>query len=142
MNTQADETTGRANETGTPGTTQSTAQDTKQSSTGATTQATTQTTGAAGAKKRTWVEEVEVAGRGLVERIEALLQENSAKRVLIKRGGKELLSVPLTLGVVAGGILTLAAPLLAALGALAALVGKVKLEVVREAAERGEPPTR
>jgi hypothetical protein len=33
---------------------------------------------------------------------------------------------------VAGGIITLAAPLLAALGALAALVTRVKLEVVRE----------
>lgn len=84
--------------------------------------------------KRTWVEEIEVAGHELVERVERLLQESSTKRVVIRtQDGKELMSVPLTFGVVAGGILTLGAPLLAALGAAAALVSKVKLEVIREA---------
>lgn len=92
-----------------------------------------------GTKKRTWVEEVEVAGNQLVDRVKELVQESSTKRAIIKtQDGKELMSVPLTFGVVAGGILTLGAPLLAALGAVAALVSKVKLEVVRE--EDG-PPT-
>jgi hypothetical protein len=90
-------------------------------------------------KKRTWVEEVEVAGNQLVDRVKELVQESSTKRAIIKtQDGKELMSVPLTFGVVAGGILTLGAQLLAALGAVAALVSKVKLEVVRE--EDG-PPT-
>ena len=51
--------------------------------------------------------------------------------------------MPLTFGVVVGGILTLGVPLLAALGAAAALVSKVTLEVVREEddpAEQAEPP--
>lgn len=92
-----------------------------------------------GTKKRTWVEEVEVAGDQLVDRVKELVRESSTKRAIIKtQDGKELMSVPLTFGVVAGGILTLGAPLLAALGAVAALVSKVKLEVVRE--EDG-PPT-
>ena len=42
-----------------------------------------------------------------------------------------LLEVPLTTGVVAGGIVTLVAPVLAALGAMAALLTKVKFEIVR-----------
>lgn len=84
--------------------------------------------------KRTWVEEVEVAGHELVDRVEQLLQEGRTKRVVIRtQDGRELMSVPLTFGVVAGGILTLGAPLLAALGAAAALLSKVRLEVVREA---------
>ena len=71
-------------------------------------------------KKRRWVEEIEVTGNRLVERVEELLQESSTKRVVIKsQEGKELMSVPLTFGMVAGGILTLGAPLLAALGAAA-----------------------
>jgi hypothetical protein len=42
-----------------------------------------------------------------------------------------LLEVPLTAGVVVGGAVTIVAPVLAALGALAALLTHVKVEVVR-----------
>jgi len=40
--------------------------------------------------------------------------------------------VPLTSGVVVGGAVTIVAPVLAALGALAALLTHLKVEVVRE----------
>lgn len=84
-------------------------------------------------KKRTFVEEVEVAGNQLVDRIRELIDDSNTRRVIIRNlEGKELMSLPLTFGVVAGGIVTLTAPLLAAVGALAAFVSKVKLEVVRE----------
>lgn len=84
-------------------------------------------------EKRTFVEEVEVAGSNLVDRIKELAKEGNTRRVIIKHpDGQELITVPLTLGVVAGGVLTLYAPLLAALGAIAALVTRVKLEVIRE----------
>lgn len=89
-------------------------------------------------KKRTWVEEIEVTGAQLVERIKELVAEGNTRRVIIRtQDGSEIMTVPLTVGVVAGGILTLAAPLLAALGAAAALVSKVKLEVIREVEEPG-----
>jgi hypothetical protein len=56
-----------------------------------------------GTKKRTWVEEVEVAGNQLVDRVKELVQESSTKHAIIKtQDGKELMSVPLTFGVVAG----------------------------------------
>jgi Domain of unknown function (DUF4342) len=88
--------------------------------------------------KRTWVEEVEVAGNQLVDRIKALVQENSTRRVIVRsEDNKEIFSVPLTTGVVVGGLITLTLPMLAALGAVAALVTKVKLEVIRE--EETEP---
>lgn len=83
--------------------------------------------------KRTWVEEVEVTGNQLVERIKELVQESNTRRVIVRgEDNKEIFTVPLTAGVVVGGLITLALPMLAALGAVAALVTKVKLEVIRE----------
>jgi hypothetical protein len=53
-----------------------------------------------------------------------------------------LLEVPLTAGVVVGGALTLLAPVLAALGAMAALLTRVKVEIVRtEQIDEGEANT-
>jgi hypothetical protein len=87
-------------------------------------------------KPRTFVETIEVTGSQLVERIKELVKESNTRRVIIRTtDGEELMTMPLTFGVVAGGLITLAAPLLAALGALAALVSRVKLEVIREIAE-------
>lgn len=83
--------------------------------------------------KRTWIDEIEVGGNQLVERIKDLLAEGNARRVIIRtKEGGELLNMPLTVGVLGGGIFTLAAPIWAAIGALAALVTQVKLEVIRE----------
>jgi NAD(P)-dependent dehydrogenase (short-subunit alcohol dehydrogenase family) len=83
--------------------------------------------------KRTWVEEIEVTGNQLVERVKDLVQEGNTRRVIVRaEDNKEIFSVPLTAGVIVGGLITLTLPVLAALGAVAALVTKVKLEVIRE----------
>jgi vacuolar-type H+-ATPase subunit I/STV1 len=85
-------------------------------------------------KKRTFVEEFEVEGRQLVERVRELIREGNVRRLRIKDArGKYLIEVPLTMGVVGGGVLVLAAPTLAALSALAGLVANVRIEIVREA---------
>lgn len=90
-------------------------------------------------KQRTFVEELEVAGSELLDRIKDLMKEGSTRRVTIRSSdGTELMTIPLTVGVVAGGLITVAAPLLAALGALAALVTRCKLEVVRVVSEDQE----
>ena len=53
------------------------------------------------------VEEVEVAGNHLVDRIKALVQDRNARRVVIRGSdGHEIMTIPLTLGVVAGGLIT------------------------------------
>ncbi len=84
-------------------------------------------------KKRTWTEEIEVAGAELVERIKKIAAEGQVRRVRITEpDGDLVLEIPLTIGAVAGGALVLAAPLLAAIGALAALVTKVKIEITRD----------
>ncbi|GAA3999148.1 hypothetical protein GCM10022631_07510 [Deinococcus rubellus] len=82
---------------------------------------------------RTSIEELEVAGTELVGRIRELTQEGNTRRVTIyAEDGHELLSMPLTFSVVTGGLITLSAPVLAGLGALAALVTRVRLVVTRE----------
>jgi hypothetical protein len=87
-------------------------------------------------EKRTFSEEIEVQGRQLVERVRELLHEGNVRKLSIKDAkGKYLLEIPLTVGVVAGGMLVLTAPMMAALSALAGLVAKVKIEVIREVEE-------
>lgn len=91
-------------------------------------------------KNAPFTEKIEVAGDQLVSKVRELVKDGSAKRVIIKdQHGKELLTIPLNMGVAAGGLVTLAAPGLAALGAVAALVAKVQLEIERVHPEDNVP---
>lgn len=94
-----------------------------------------------GQKKRTFVEEIEVAGNQLVDRVKQLAEEGNVRRLkIIADDGDVFLETPLNIGLAVGGVVVLAAPWLAILGAIAALVTKVKIEVEREADEdRSEP---
>jgi hypothetical protein len=83
-------------------------------------------------EERTWIEEIEVAGNQLVERVKELLTEANVRRLLLRTpDDKLLLEIPLTAGAVVGGVVTLFAPLLAILGVLAVLVSHMKVEIVR-----------
>ena len=83
-------------------------------------------------EEHTWIEEIEITGGQLVERVKEIIAEGNVRRVIIRNSdGRSLLEIPLTAGAVVGGVVTLFYPLLAALGALAALVAKVKVEIVR-----------
>ena len=80
----------------------------------------------------TFTEHIEIAGSELVERTKEIIEEGNVRRLIIRNQEDEvLLEVPLTAGVVVGGAVTIVAPVLAALGALAALLTHVKIEVVR-----------
>ncbi len=64
-------------------------------------------------------EEHKVSGDDLVAKVKELLHEGNIRRMIIKNEeGKTLIEVPLTLGVVGAVLL----PVLAAIGAIAALV--------------------
>jgi hypothetical protein len=92
---------------------------------------------AAPKKERSWTEEIEVAGSELVDRVKKLVAEGQVRRIRITEpDGDLVVEIPLTIGAVAGGAVVLAAPLLAAIGALAAFVTKVKVEVVREGEDK------
>ena len=84
-------------------------------------------------EKKTFTEEVEVAGNQLVDRFKGLIEEGNVRRLIIRtQDGKTLVEIPLTVGAAIGGALALFNPWLAMLGALGALVARVTIEVVRE----------
>ena len=73
-------------------------------------------------------ETMEVKGGELIDRIKEFIHEGNVRRVMIKQGEQIIVEFPLTLGVV-GAVL---APVLAAAGAVAALVSDCTIEVERE----------
>jgi hypothetical protein len=90
-------------------------------------------------EEHTWTEQIEIAGSELVERTKELIEEGNVRRLIIRNHDDEiLLEVPLTAGVAVGGVLTVVAPVLAALGAMAALLAWVKVEIVRTRGGGGE----
>lgn len=96
---------------------------------------------------KTFTEEVEVAGHQLVTEVTRLVAEGNVRKLQVKsEKGDVFLVVPLTAGAVAGGVVALAAPWLAVLAAIAGVVAKVRLEIVREEpaaappADAPEPP--
>ena len=72
-------------------------------------------------------EEYKVAGSELVEKVKELLHQGNIRRIVIKQEGETVLELPLTVAVV-GALL---APVLAALGAFAALVSNCSIVVER-----------
>ena len=82
--------------------------------------------------ERTRTEETLITGSELVERVKKLVQKGNVRRLIIKKpNGDVLLEIPLTAGAVVGGTFMVMAPVLAALGALAALLAEVRVEIVR-----------
>ena len=85
-------------------------------------------------EKRSWIEEIEIAGDQLVGRVKELIKEGNVRRLIIRNSdGNVLLEIPLSAGLAVGGVTTVIAPILVALGAMAALIANFKVEVVRKA---------
>ena len=70
-----------------------------------------------------------VSGDELVKRVKELIHEGNVRRVILKQDGRTVVEFPLTVGVVG----TVFAPVLAAVGAIAALLTECTLEVERAA---------
>jgi hypothetical protein len=84
-------------------------------------------------QRRTFSEELEVAGSQLVERVRELIEEGNVRRLIIRNPeGRTLIEIPLTIGAVAGGALLVFYPVLAGLVAIGGLLARVRIEVVRE----------
>ena len=78
-------------------------------------------------------EEFKVSGEELLAKVKQLVKEGNIRRLIIKsKEGTTLIEVPLTAGVVGGAALVILAPVLAAVGAIAALVTECSVVVVRE----------
>jgi hypothetical protein len=87
-----------------------------------------------------FVEEVHVLGRDLVDKVRELIHEGNVQRIVVKdEHGNTFVEIPVTVAAV-GAIL---APILAAIGAISALVAKSTIVVVRSDPKppEGGPPT-
>jgi Domain of unknown function (DUF4342) len=76
----------------------------------------------------TWWETIETKGGQLVDQVKQLIAEGNVRRVRIRQKERIVAEFPLTVGVV-GAVL---APVLAAIGAIAALLTECTIEVERE----------
>jgi hypothetical protein len=75
------------------------------------------------------INEFEVKGKELLAKIEELIKEGNARRIIIKDDkGRTYLEIPVTVGVIG----TFFAPVLAAVGTLAALAANFTIQVVRK----------
>ena len=85
------------------------------------------------------IEEVHVLGRDLVDKVRSLIHEGNVQRIVVKdEHGNTFVEIPVTVAAI-GAIL---APLLAAIGAISALVAKFTIVVVRsepKPPEGGQP---
>ena len=76
-------------------------------------------------------ESFKVDGENLLKKVKELVNEGNVRKITIKdKSGKEIMTFPLTIGVV-GAVLV---PVLAAVGAVAALIGECTISVEREEA--------
>ena len=77
-------------------------------------------------------EKFTVAGNQLIEKVKQLIREGNVRRVRLIHGDKTILEIPLSIGAPAAAITILAVPVLAALGAFAALVTECTIEVEKK----------
>ncbi|MFZ2310171.1 MAG: DUF4342 domain-containing protein [Patescibacteria group bacterium] len=74
-------------------------------------------------------EQFKVYGHELLKKVKELIKKGNIQRIIIKdEKGKVMMEIPMTFAAVAA----VAAPLLAAIGALAALMNKCTLEVIKK----------
>lgn len=85
---------------------------------------------------KTRTEEFKVSGEDLLAKVKEIIKAGNVRKIIIKdKAGKELIVIPVTAGVV----LAVLAPVLAAVGAIAALVTECTIVVERDAEEEKKP---
>jgi hypothetical protein len=78
-------------------------------------------------KEQTRMETITIEGGHLVERIKQFVHEGNVRRIIIRQDERIVAEFPLTFGVI-GAVL---APVLAAIGAIAALLNNCTIELER-----------
>ena len=83
-------------------------------------------------EKKTITEEFMIKGSELVGKVKELIAKGNVRKIVIlKENGDVLFEVPMNTGVAVGGVLTMMAPVIAGLGAAAALLSNVRVKVER-----------
>ena len=80
--------------------------------------------------------EFKIKGQELLTKIEELIKEGNARRIIIKDDkGRTYIEIPVTVGVIG----TLFAPIVAAVGALAGVAANFTIEVIKKEKEQSQP---
>jgi len=74
-------------------------------------------------------EKFTIPGNQLIDKIKQLIHEGNVRKVRLLHDGRTIIEIPLSIGAPAVAVGILAAPVLAALGAFAALVTECTIEV-------------
>jgi hypothetical protein len=74
-------------------------------------------------------ETIKAEGSELLESLKKIIHEGNVRRIVVKQGSRTVAEFPLTVGVVG----TVVAPVLAAIGAVIALLQDCSIEVERDA---------
>jgi hypothetical protein len=74
-------------------------------------------------------EKYTVSGEELLAKVKKLIHEGNIRRVRIIQGGRVIIEFPLTVGASAATLGLIMAPVLVAIGALAALITECTIEV-------------
>jgi hypothetical protein len=77
----------------------------------------------------TSTEKFTVSGSQVLEKVKQLIHEGNIRRVRLVHEGRTIIEIPLSIGAPATAVVILAAPILAAVGAFAALVTECTIEV-------------
>lgn len=77
--------------------------------------------------EQTGWEKIKTEGGQFLDRLQKVIHEGNVRRVVVKQGERTVAEFPLTVGVVG----TVLAPILAAIGALVALLNDCTIEVER-----------
>lgn len=72
-------------------------------------------------------EELHIQGDQLMEQVKKLIHEGNVQRIIVKHEGQIVVELPVTVGVIGAVI----APMLAAVGAVGALLTHCTIEVIR-----------
>ena len=101
----------------------------------------TDNTGTADNGNKDWYEEFKVKGDELMAKVREIIEEGNARRLFIKReSGETIFEIPLTAGVAVTAASAVLAPVLVAVGAVAALATSVTIGVERlNEGEEGTP---
>jgi hypothetical protein len=89
-------------------------------------------------EEQTFWETIKGQGSELLDHLKKLVHEGNVRRVVIKQADKTIAEFPLTVGVVG----TLLSPIVAAIGALVALLQDCSIDVERVKQEAAPTPAR
>jgi hypothetical protein len=81
-------------------------------------------------------ESIKVTGEHVVDRVRAVVREGNVRQIAVRQGDRLVAIFPVTVGVFG----VVASPVLAAVGALAALLTDCTIEIERRAPEGEAPP--